>query len=50
MKPFPELLYNLAALALVGAFAYVWPWGFVVVIGPCLAVSLVLMLVERTVR
>lgn len=50
MKPLPELLYNLAGLALVGALAYAWFWGFLVWIVPCLLVSLVLMVVERTVR
>ncbi len=50
MRPLPELFYNLVALALVAAFAYFWFWGFVWVVGPCLLVSLALMLVERTIR
>ncbi|MBI4465875.1 MAG: hypothetical protein HY656_00410 [Acidobacteria bacterium] len=50
MKPFAELLYDLTALAVVAAGAYFFLWGFVVVVGPSLLISLVLMLVERTVR
>jgi len=49
MKPLPELLYNLATLGLVAAFAYFCFWGFVFLVGPCLLISLALMLVERTV-
>ena len=44
-----ELLYNLAALGLVAAFAYFFFWGFVAVVGPALTISIVLMLVERSV-
>lgn len=50
MKPLAELLYNLAALALVATFAYFFFWGFVLVVGPSLLVSITLMLIERTVR
>lgn len=50
MKPLAELLYNLAGLAAVAACAYFFFWGFAVVVGPSLLVSLALMLVERTVR
>ncbi|MFQ5662693.1 MAG: hypothetical protein ACE5HL_02550 [Terriglobia bacterium] len=50
MKPLAELLYNLAALALVAAFAYFFFWGFVAVVGPSLLISLALMTVERFVR
>lgn len=50
MKPLAELLYNLTALGLVAAFAYFCFWGFLLVIGPSLLISIALMLVERTVR
>jgi len=50
MKPLAELAYNLAALTLVAAFAYCFFWGFVLIVGPCLLISLALMMVERTVR
>lgn len=50
MKPLAELLYNLAALALVGAFAYFFFWGFVAVMGSSLLISLALMLLEHLLR
>lgn len=50
MKPLAELVYNLLTLGAVAAFAYFFFWAFVLVVGPCLLISLALMLVERTVR
>lgn len=47
MKTLPELLYNLAGLAVVVACAYFFFWGFLVVVGTSVIVSLVLMTVER---
>jgi hypothetical protein len=47
MKTLAELLYDLAALALVMAFAYFFFWGFVVVVGTSVVISLVLMTAER---
>jgi len=47
MNTLAELLYNLAALALVAACAYLFFWGFVVVVGTAVLVSLTLMTVER---
>ncbi len=47
IAPVAELLYNLAALGAVAAFAYFFFWGFVLVVGPALLLSLILMLVER---
>ncbi len=49
IAPTAELLYNLAALGAVAAFAYFFFWGFVLVVGPALLLSLILMLVERTI-
>lgn len=48
MRPLAELLYDLAALALVGLFAYFFLWGFVAVVGTSVLISLTLMAVERT--
>ncbi|MFQ5778096.1 MAG: hypothetical protein ACE5IP_08820 [Terriglobia bacterium] len=50
MKPLAELLYNLAALALVAALAYFFFWGFVLLVGPALLLSLGLMALERLVH
>lgn len=47
ITPAAELLYNLAALGAVAAYAYFFFWGFVLVVGPALLLSLILMLVER---
>ncbi|HKZ53124.1 MAG TPA: hypothetical protein VJ085_07575 [Candidatus Acidoferrales bacterium] len=47
MKPLAELFYDLAALALVAAFAYFFFWGFVVVVGASVVISVALMTVER---
>ncbi len=47
MSSAAELLYNLVALALVGALAYFFPWVFLLVIGTSVLVSLSLMVVER---
>lgn len=47
MKPLAELLYDLAALALVAASGYFFFWGFIAVVGTSLLVSLSLMAVER---
>ncbi len=47
IAPTAELLYNLAALGAVVACAYFFFWGFVLVVGPALLLSLILMLVER---
>ncbi len=50
MKPRTELLYNLAALALVGAFAYFSFWEFLLVVGPCVLITLSLMTMEAYLR
>ena len=50
MKPLTELLYNLAALAVVAALAYFFFWGFVVLVVPFLLISLALMMLERLVH
>lgn len=47
MNPAAELLYNVAALAVVAAFAYFAFWGFVAVMGPSLLISGTLMALER---
>ncbi|MCH7765337.1 MAG: hypothetical protein IH916_02135 [Acidobacteria bacterium] len=47
IAPAAELFYNLAALGAVAACAYFFFWGFVLVVGPALLLSLILMLVER---
>jgi hypothetical protein len=47
MKPRAELLYNLAALALVAFFAYFFFCGFVAVVGTSVLISLTLMALER---
>lgn len=47
MKTLAELLYNLAALAVVVACAYFFFWGFLVVVGTSVVISLVLMTAER---
>jgi hypothetical protein len=47
MKSLGELLYDLAALALVVAFGYFCFWGFVALVGTSLLISLSLMAVER---
>lgn len=47
MKPRAELLYNLAALALVAGLAYVSFWGFLAVVGTSVAITVSLMLAER---
>ncbi len=47
ITPAVELFYNLAALGAVAACAYFFFWGFVLVVGPALLLSLILMLVER---
>ncbi len=46
MKPFAELLYNLAALAAVGALAYFLFPVFLAVVGAAVLVSLGLMVTE----
>lgn len=50
MKALLELLYNLAALALVGAFAYYWFWALVFVLGPLLLATIALMTLEYAMR
>ena len=50
MRPAAELLYNLAALTLVAAFACFFFWGFVAVVGTSLLISIALMLVECAIR
>lgn len=50
MKLLAELLYNLAALALVAAAAYFFFWGFAVVVGLSLLADLGLLLLERSVQ
>jgi hypothetical protein len=47
MSPLAELLYDVAALALVGLFGYFFFWGFVAVVGTSVLISLTLMTVER---
>lgn len=47
MKPLTELLYNLVALALVVASAYFFFWGFVLLVGPALLLSLALKVLEH---
>jgi hypothetical protein len=46
MRPLAELLYDVAALALVGLFAYWFFWGFIVVVGTSVVISLTLIAVE----
>lgn len=41
-----ELFYDLAALAIVATLAYFFFWGFVILVGPMLLVSIILMIVE----
>lgn len=50
MKLLAELLYNLAALAVVAASAYFLFWGFAVVVGVSLLADLALLLLERSVQ
>lgn len=50
MNPLAELLYDLAALALVAAFAYFFFRGFALVVGLSLLISLGLMTLEFLVR
>lgn len=42
-----ELLYNLAALAAVAAFAYTFFWIFLILVAPTFLVSITLMIVEQ---
>lgn len=46
MRPAAELLFDLAALALVAAFAYFFFWGFVVVVGLSLLATTALLTLE----
>lgn len=48
MRPLAELVYDVAALTLVGLFAYLFFWGFIVVVGTSVLISLTLMAVEQT--
>ena len=50
MKPFAELLVNLAALAATGAVAYFFFPVFLAVVGTAVVVSLGLMLAEGLVE
>jgi len=47
MKPLPEFLFNLAALAAVGAVAWLFPRAVLAVLGPSVLLSLALMVSER---
>lgn len=47
MKPLPELLFNLAALAAVAAAAWFFPRAALAVLGPSVLLTLVLMVAER---
>lgn len=49
MKPPGELLFNLAALALVAAFAYFFFWGFLALVGVSVLITTALMLAEKLV-
>jgi hypothetical protein len=48
MNPIAELVYDVAALTLVGLFASWFFWGFIAVVGTSVLISLALMAVERT--
>ena len=50
MKPFAELLFNLAALAATGALAYFFFLVFLAVVGTGAVVSLGLMVAEGVVE
>ncbi|MGH9862011.1 MAG: hypothetical protein ACRD35_01160 [Candidatus Acidiferrales bacterium] len=50
MKPFAELLFNLAALASSGALAYFFFPVFLAVVGTAVVVSLGLMVAEGAVE
>ena len=47
MKPLPEFLFNLAALAAVAAVAWLFPRAALAVLGPTVLLTLVLMTTER---
>ena len=47
MKPWGELLYNLAALAGVATAAHFFFWWFLVVVGTSVLITLSLMIAER---
>ena len=47
MKPLPEFLFNLAALAGVAAAAWLFPGTALAVLGPSVLLTIVLMVSER---
>ena len=47
MKPLPEFLFNLAALAAVAAAAFRFPSATLTVLGPSVLLTLVLIVSER---